>query len=147
MSTITVNSTLFDLPADSPRTAISPSPNQLTFETRTQSLNLDTLHEMDCITGMRMLPADSFDLAIADPPYNASKGGNWQWDGSAKLPSFGGSWYKVMESWDSMPLVDYVGFTMSWLTELKRLVKPTGSIWIHGTYHNIGVINFALQLL
>ena len=36
---------------------------------------------------------------------------------------------------------------MQWLSELNRVVKPTGSIWIHGTYHNIGIINFAMQLL
>jgi site-specific DNA-methyltransferase (adenine-specific) len=30
---------------------------------------------------------------------------------------------------------------------MKRVVRPTGSLWIHGTYHNIGIINFALQIL
>ena len=33
----------------------------------------------DCIEGMRDLPDNSFDVAIADPPYNVSKGGNWSW--------------------------------------------------------------------
>ncbi|HSV27331.1 MAG TPA: Dam family site-specific DNA-(adenine-N6)-methyltransferase, partial [Sedimentisphaerales bacterium] len=46
-----------------------------------------------------------------------------------------------------MPLADYFAFTLAWLAELKRVVRPTGSIWLHGTYHNIGIINFALQLL
>jgi len=101
----------------------------------------------DCIEGMRDLPDNSFDVAIADPPYNVSKGGNWSWDSASKLPGFGGSWSKVMESWDDMPLTAYLDFSMAWLSEVKRLVKPTGSIWIHGTYHNIGIANFALQLL
>lgn len=101
----------------------------------------------DCIEGMRSLPDNSFDIAIADPPYNVSKGGNWSWDSASKLPGFGGSWSKVMEQWDDMPLTAYLDFSMAWLSEVKRLVKPTGSIWVHGTYHNIGITNFAMQLL
>lgn len=108
---------------------------------------LDTVQNMDCIQGMRQLPNHSVDIALADPPYNASKGGKWKWDNSARLPNFGGNWSKVMEAWDSMGLMDYLVFTASWLEELKRLVKPSGSLWIHGTYHNIGIINFLLQTL
>lgn len=108
---------------------------------------LNTVQMMDCIEGMKQLPNHSVDIAIADPPYNASKGGEWKWNNSVKLAGFGGDWSKVMQDWDSMSLVDYLNFTAAWLTELKRVVKPTGSIWIHGTYHNIGIINFLLQQL
>ena len=101
----------------------------------------------DCIDAMTKIPSQSFDLAIADPPYNASKGGEWSWDSSVDLPGFGGKWSKVMADWDSMELGAYLQFSLSWLQELKRVVKPTGSIWIHGTYHNIGILNFAMQLL
>jgi len=101
----------------------------------------------DCIDGMKLLPANSVDVAIADPPYNASKGGEWKWDNSVELPGFGGNWSKVRAAWDDMSLEDYFKFTVAWLSELKRVVRPTGTIWIHGTYHNIGIINFALQLL
>jgi site-specific DNA-methyltransferase (adenine-specific) len=52
-----------------------------------------------------------------------------------------------MADWDDMPLADYFAFTIAWLQQVKRVVRPTGSIWIHGTYHNIGIINFALQIL
>ena len=101
----------------------------------------------DCIKGMQELPSASFDLAIADPPYNASKGNIWKWDNSVKLPGFGGNWAKVMQEWDNHDLLDYLRFNIAWLSEVKRLVKPTGSLWIHGTYHNIGIINFCMQLL
>lgn len=116
-------------------------------ENKIGSFELDTVHQLDCIDGMKKLPAESFDLAIADPPYNLSKGGNWEWDNSVDLPGFGGSWSKVMEDWDDLSTIDYLKFSISWLTEVNRLVKPTGSLWIHGTYHNIGIINFALQYL
>lgn len=109
--------------------------------------SLETVQPMDCIKGMRQLPDHSVDVAIADPPYNLSKGNAWKWDRSVPLPGFGGKWSKVMASWDNLPLADYFSFTLAWLAELKRLIRPTGSVWIHGTYHNIGIINFSLQLL
>ena len=101
----------------------------------------------DCIEGMKALPDKSFDLAIADPPYNLSSGGDWKWDNSVHLSGMGGDWNKVMESWDNMPLKDYFSFTMAWLSEVKRLVRPEGSMWVHGTYHNSGVINLCMQIL
>lgn len=111
------------------------------------SFPIDTIQLMDCIEGMKAIPDCSVDVAIADPPYNASKGNVWKWDNSIQLPGFGGNWSKVMAGWDNMPLKDYLVFTLAWVSELKRVVRPSGSIWIHGTYHNIGIINFALQLL
>jgi len=108
---------------------------------------LNRVHQLDCIEAMRRLPDNSIDLVIADPPYNLSKGGKWSWDNSVALPGFGGDWQKVMAQWDDMSLCDYFSFTLSWLSQVKRLVKPSGSIWVHGTYHNAGIINFCLQLL
>ena len=101
----------------------------------------------DCINGMTDLPSNSADVVLADPPYNLSKGGSWKWDNSVELPGMGGDWKKVMEDWDDMSFSDYWKFTTLWLSEVKRIVKPTGSIWICGTYHNIGIINTILQLL
>lgn len=108
---------------------------------------IDEIHTQDCIAALKQMPAASVDVAIADPPYNLSKGGAWQWDNSVPTPGFGGSWAKVMADWDNMPLADYFNFTLAWLSEIKRVVRPTGSFWVHGTYHNIGIINTALQLL
>jgi site-specific DNA-methyltransferase (adenine-specific) len=108
---------------------------------------LNEVVEADCIEAMGMLATNSVDLLIADPPYNASKGGDWSWDGSGTLPGMGGEWNKIREKWDTMPFADYVSFTAAWLSQAQRIVKPTGSLWIHGTYHNIGIVNFVLQAL
>ena len=96
---------------------------------------------------MKTLPANSVDLVLADPPYNLSKGNVWKWDNSVKLPGMGGDWNKIMEDWDDLTFSDYWQFTILWLQEIKRILKPTGSFWICGTYHNIGIINTILQLL
>lgn len=109
-------------------------------------IELNVIERKDCVEGMKNIPDNFFDFAIVDPPYNLSSGGNWMWDSSANLKGFGGDWSKVMEKWDNMPLLEYFSFCNAWIAELKRLVKPTGSFWIHGTYHNIGLINFILQM-
>ena len=111
------------------------------------AVELNHVYKMDCIEGMTSLPDNSVDLIIADPPYNLSKGGNWSWDNSVVLKGLGGNWNKVMESWDAMPLEEYWKFTLAWISEANRILKPSGSMWIFGTYHNIGIINVVCQML
>ncbi len=109
-------------------------------------IKVDYIYCMDCIEGMSSMDDNSVDLIIADPPYNLSKGNSWIWDNSVVLKGMGGNWNKVMESWDSLPLEDYWKFSLAWISEAKRILKPTGSMWIFGTYHNIGIINTILQM-
>ena len=101
----------------------------------------------ECVAEMRKLPDSSIDLIIADPPYNLSKGGAWKYDTTVELKGMGGNWNKVMQEWDDYSFDAYMAFTREWLTEAKRLLKPTGSMWIFGTYHNIGIINVICQIL
>jgi site-specific DNA-methyltransferase (adenine-specific) len=108
---------------------------------------LNQIYSMSCIDGMKKLGANSIDFVIADPPYNLSKGNALNWKGDIKNIGFGGQWIKTMEDWDTMPLMKYAEFTFLWLSEVKRILKPSGSFWIFGTYHNIGIINFTLQIL
>ncbi|HOX29777.1 MAG TPA: transcriptional repressor LexA [Candidatus Paceibacterota bacterium] len=100
----------------------------------------------DALHHLQKLPDQSIDLIIADPPYNLSKGNHIHFNNNG-LKGFGGEWNKVMENWDNLPLVDYFKFTAKWLKEVKRILKPTGSIWVFGTYHNTGIINLIFQTL
>lgn len=120
---------------------------QIKKPTNVISMWLNDVQNIDCIEGTKKLLDNSVDLVIADPPYNLSKGNTWSWDRSVKLEGFGGPWKKTMEKWDNMSLKEYWDFTRTWLTETKRVLKPTGSIWVYGTYHNIGIINTLFQIL
>lgn len=110
-------------------------------------LTTNTIITGDCIVEMKKIPDSSVDLIIADPPYNLSKGGDWKWDNSVELKGMGGNWNKVMQDWDNYSFESYMEFTRQWLTEAQRVLKPTGSMWIFGTYHNIGIINVLCQML
>ena len=108
---------------------------------------INSIINKDCIEEMKKINDNSIDLIIADPPYNLSKGNTVKVGKLQQDIGMGGKWNKVMENWDNMPFSDYIDFTIEWLTEAKRILKDTGSMWIFGTYHNIGIINFVCQLL
>jgi site-specific DNA-methyltransferase (adenine-specific) len=101
----------------------------------------------DAISVMATYPDSFFDLAIADPPYGASTTKTWQLPVGHHLPGFGGAWQLASHEWDLVQGSDNFRFILLWLSELRRLVKPTGSLWIHATYHNSGFVNVACQML
>lgn len=101
----------------------------------------------DCLQGMTSLPDHSFDLAIVDPPYGASTTADWKLNRNHGLPGMGGQWKLADHAWDLFSGVEAFRSTVAWLAQLQRLVRATGSIWIHGTYHNIGFANVACQML
>lgn len=50
--------------------------------------------------------------------------------------------------WDkSMGLEADHAFNLEWIAECQRVLKPNGTIWISGTYHNVYSCGFALQEL
>jgi len=101
----------------------------------------------DAISGMEQLETNSFDLAIVDPPYGASTKAQWKLPKDHNLKSFGGAWQLADHEWDMLQGLRGFRFLLAWLAQLQRLIKPSGSIWIHSTYHNSGMANVACQLL
>ena len=110
-------------------------------------IKFDNVYNMDCIEGMKKIADSSIDLVIADPPYNLSSGNAIHCKGNKTIKGMGGEWNKRLEEWDNYSFSDYFEFTKKWLEEAKRVLKPTGSLWVFGTYHNIGAINVICQLI
>jgi len=121
-------------------------PQQIQPAKAFDEIPINSILHGDTISLLRRFPDKSVDLVLADPPYNLSKGNNIRFQNKG-LKGFGGKWNKVMEDWDNLPFVDYMNFTYEWLKEIKRVLKPTGSVWVFGTYHNIGLINTIFQIL
>ena len=99
-----------------------------------------SLHQGDCINVLKDIDDNSVDLIFADPPYFLSNGG---------ISCKAGKMVSVNKAdWDKSKGVDKdFEFTFDWLSECKRVLKDTGSIWISGTMHNIYQVGFALQKL
>ena len=103
------------------------------------ALPLDRILVGDCIATMRSLPAASVDLVFADPPYNLQLGGDLSRPDGSHVDA-------VTDDWDKFDsLAAYDRFTREWLAEARRVLKPTGALWVIGSYHNIFKVGAAVQ--
>jgi modification methylase len=101
-------------------------------------LPVDQVIMMDCITAMRSLPSRSIDLIFADPPFDVAP-----MDPNGPGPS---RLQAVTDDWERFDgLSAYDSFSRTWLAEARRVLKPEGSIWVIGSYHNIFRIGAAVQ--
>lgn len=105
------------------------------------ALPLGQVLEGDCIQILEQFPAASVDLIFADPPYNLQlKNELWR----PNLTRVDG----VADAWDQFAGFDeYDAFTRAWLSACRRVLKPTGTLWVIGTYHNIYRVGAILQNL
>ena len=93
----------------------------------------------DTIEELKKLPDNSIDLVFADPPYNLQLNQDLIRPNNTKVDA-------VNDDWDQFSSFDeYDKFSKEWLTEVKRIVRPTGSFWVIGSYHNIFRIGFLMQ--
>ena len=52
----------------------------------------------------------------------------------------------VDDAWDRFAdFATYDAFTRAWLGECRRILKPTGALWVIGSYHNIFRVGATLQ--
>ncbi|MEX2159888.1 MAG: site-specific DNA-methyltransferase [Dehalococcoidia bacterium] len=102
----------------------------------------DRIYTGDCLEIMRSWPDASVDHCIADPPFNIASGRGRR---SKKGLGWAFSSHITMEeAWDSFGEDEYFRFTVDWLREVCRVVKPNGNILVFGTFHNIYLLGFVL---
>jgi len=79
--------------------------------------------------------SNSIELIYADPPYNLS-------GKSLALVNnkTGGPFYKMNEDWDTWKYEDYLIFTERWIGKSWSVLKPSGSLYVSCTYHNVAEI-------
>jgi DNA modification methylase len=93
----------------------------------------------DCREILPQLPGESADLIFADPPYNLQLRQELYRPDSSRVDA-------VDDGWDRFSsFEEYDGFTREWLSACRPLLKPSGSLWVIGTYHNIHRVGAILQ--
>ena len=75
-------------------------------------LEVNKIHNEDCITGMKKIASESVDIVICDPPYNIGK-------------DFG-------NDSDKQKMDEYLLWCDEWITECLRILKPNGTMYIYG---------------
>jgi modification methylase len=103
------------------------------------ALPVDRIIRGDCIEAMRALPDACVDMVFADPPYNLQLGGDLFRPEGGRVDAVDNDWDKF----DS--LATYDAFSKAWLTEAHRILKPNGTLWVIGSYHNIFRVGAVLQ--
>src|SRR6478735_7013015 len=102
-------------------------------------LPLNQILQGDCIEHLNALPEKSIDLIFADPPYNLQLQNDLHRPNMSKVDA-------VNDEWDQFASFEaYDAFTRQWLSACKRILKPTGSIWVIGSYHNIFRVGTIMQ--
>lgn len=89
----------------------------------TEQLKLNKLYHMDCLEGMRLIPDNSIDLLLTDPPYNLSRKNNFHTMGRKGVDF--GEWDKDFNQTE-------------WLEIACDKVTKGGSAIVFNDYKNIG---------
>ncbi|MCX7011611.1 MAG: site-specific DNA-methyltransferase [Candidatus Sumerlaeota bacterium] len=86
---------------------------------------LDSTICQDVFAVLPFLPSGVFDLIVADPPYNLTK-------------SFNSNTFRQTD------MEQYETWLASWLPQMRRLLKPTGSIYVCGDWRSSTAIHRVL---
>jgi site-specific DNA-methyltransferase (adenine-specific) len=89
-------------------------------------LDYNKVYNMDAIEGLKMIPDETVDCVLVDPPYNIGK-------------DFGNSRYKS-------DVGDYVQWCKLWIDESARILKPSGTMYIYGFSEILAHISVSLPL-
>ena len=93
----------------------------------------------DSLKVLKTFPDSCMDMIFADPPYNLQLKKQLLRPDSSKVNAVNDDWDKFTS------FEEYDLFTQKWLVECKRLLKPNGSIWVIGSYHNIFRVGAKIQ--
>jgi len=108
-------------------------------EKQLQKLPVNRILLGDCVEIMDGLPAESIDVVFADPPYNLQLSGDLHRPNNSRVDG-------VEEQWDRFDsFAAYDRFTHAWLSAARRVLKPNGTLWVIGSYHNIYRVGATLQ--
>jgi len=104
-------------------------------------LNDETwLNELWCgdnIDVLKQIPDESVDLIYIDPPFFSNRHYEVIWGNGAELRSFGDRWKGGIEH--------YVGWMVPRLKELHRILKKTGSIYVHLDWHAVHYLKIEMD--
>ena len=88
---------------------------------------------------MARMPEASVDMAFADPPYNLQLEGELRRPNDSVVNAVDAAW----DQFDGFAAYDE--FSREWLAAARRVLKPDGSLWVIGSYHNIFRVGAVLQ--
>lgn len=97
------------------------------------------VYNQSCVEGMREHVAnDSIDLIFTDPPYGIK--------GDELDVHYHRDESKVVPGYVDVPLTEYAKFSLDWIQECERVLRPGGSVYIVSGYTNLHHVLNALHV-
>ncbi|WP_281405378.1 site-specific DNA-methyltransferase [Methylosinus sporium] len=93
----------------------------------------------DSVEAMLGLPEASVDLVFADPPYNLQLASRLTRPDQSVVDAVDDDWDKFAD------FAAYDAFTRDWLAAARRAMKPSATIFVIGSYHNIFRVGAIMQ--
>lgn len=104
-----------------------------------ENLEFNQIYNMDCIEGMKLIPSESIDLVITDPPFAI--------DFKAKRNNYHRTQTRVLEGYNEIQKEEYHNFTFKWMKEVYRILKESGSMYVFSGWNNLKDILIAIDEL
>jgi len=102
-----------------------------------ESLKFNEIYNMDCLEGMKLIQDNTIDLVITDPPFAI--------DFKAKRSNYHRTSSRVLEGYQEISKDQYYDFTLSWMKEVYRVLKESGSMYVFSGWNNLKDILNALD--
>lgn len=99
--------------------------------------DLVKLYQGNSLEKLKEIETETIDVIATDPPFFLSNGGITCQNGKMVSVDKG--------DWDKETTLTMDEFYYAFLVEAKRILKPTGTIWVFGTMHNIFSLGYLMQ--
>lgn len=101
------------------------------------NFEINNIYCGDSLVLMKDIPDNSIDLIITDPPFAI--------DFKAKRNNYNRDPNKVLEGYNEIPKDKYYEFSLAWISQAYRILKPTGSMFVFSGWTNLKDILNALD--
>jgi len=97
----------------------------------------NAIYNMDCLKGMALVPSDSVDVVITDPPFAIGF--------TPHRSNYNRTQSRVMVGYNEIEDDQYLDFSRRWLSEVYRVLKHSGSVFVFSGWNNLKDVLIALD--
>ena len=90
---------------------------------------MNKIYNKDCIVGMKIIPDQTIDLVVTDPPFAI--------DFKAKKANYNRTASRVLSGYNEIKAKDYYDFTNAWMNQAYRVLKKSGSMYVFSGWNNL----------
>ena len=102
-----------------------------------KKIETNKIYNQNCIEGMNSIPENKIDLVITDPPFAINF--------KSKKANYNRISSRVLSGYNEIKPEDYYDFTFEWMSEVFRILKDSGSMYVFSGWNNLKDVLRALD--